>query len=326
MRSPPRFLFGPVPSRRLGRSLGIDVIPPKTCSYDCIYCESGRTTALTVERREFADNDQVLAELRRFFREHPTGADAITFSSAGEPTLHLSLGPLIEGIKRECPQLPLVVLTNGSLLWDPEVRRALLPADRVVPSLDAATSETFRRLNRPHGTLELDAILEGLQAFSRDYGGELHVEVLLVRGVNDTPRELKALRHAIERVKPRCIELNTVVRPPAYPEVQGLTREEMAEAARCFPPEITRIIGCFEPLARQGGTSESLEERVLQMITRRPCSLEEMADSLGSSVAALEAVLTDLERRGRIQLRQYKERLFYCPASQPRGESKQYSQ
>lgn len=317
MAPTPKHLFGPVPSRRLGRSLGIDVIPPKTCSYDCIYCESGRTTDLTVERREFADDDRVLDELRRFLGEHPGGVDALTFSSAGEPTLFRGLGRLIERIKRDYPSLPLVVLTNGSLLWDADVRSALLSADRVVPSLDAATPETFRRVDRPHRSLELATILEGLYAFSRDYRGELHIEVLLVRGLNDAPHELQAIRRAIDRIKPRCVELNTVVRPPATPQVQGLSREEMASAARCFPPESVRIIGCFEVAPRDGVESELLEERVLQLITRRPCSLEEMADSLGTPLPALSATLAALERRKRIRARHHEDRLFYCPASRP---------
>jgi wyosine [tRNA(Phe)-imidazoG37] synthetase (radical SAM superfamily) len=308
-------LFGPVPSRRLGRSLGIDVIPPKTCTYDCVYCESGRTTELTVQRREFIAEDMVLGDLRRFFNQHAGGADVLTLSSAGEPTLHLGLGRLIERIKTDYPSLPLVVLTNGSLLWDPEVRRDLMRADRVVPSLDAATLDTFRKVDRPHPSLELSAILEGLYAFRRDYRGQLHVEILLVRGMNDDPRELVALRRAIDRVRPDCVELNTVVRPPACPGVRGLAGEEMTAAAGYFHPDTMRIIGRFEPTSREDDDSESLDSRVLQLVTRRPCSVEEMADSLGASVESLQETLFRLLRQEKIRPEQYDEKLFYCPAS-----------
>lgn len=312
---PLKSLFGPVPSRRLGRSLGIDVIPPKTCTYDCVYCESGRTTELTVQRREFIAEDLVLGDLQCFFNQHGGGVDVLTFSSAGEPTLHLGLGRLIERIKTDYPSLPLVVLTNGSLLWDPEVRKDLMRADRVVPSLDAATRDTFRRVDRPHPGLELSAILEGLYAFRRDYRGQLHVEILLVRGMNDDPRELSSLRRAIDRVQPDCVELNTVARPPACPGVRGLTREEMATAAGYFPSDTSRIIGRFEPTSRENDEFESLGSRVLQLVTRRPCSVEEMADSLSVSVESLQATLSGLLRQKKIRLQKYDERLFYCPAS-----------
>ena len=148
-------IFGPVPSRRLGRSLGIDVIPPKTCSYDCVYCESGPTTHLTVKRQAFVDPDQVIRDLLAYFQEYPDSADVLTFSSAGEPTLYEPLGELIREVKRHLRSLPLVVLTNGSLLWDAKVREALSAADRVVPSLDAVTKEVFQSLNRPHPSLDL---------------------------------------------------------------------------------------------------------------------------------------------------------------------------
>lgn len=308
-------LFGPVPSRRLGRSLGIDLIPPKTCTYDCVYCESGRTTELTIQRKEFIAEELVLDDLRCFFNRHAGGVDVLTFSSAGEPTLHLGLGRLIERIKKDYPAIPLVVLTNGSLLWDPEVRRDLMRADRVVPSLDAATLDAFRRVDRPHHDLDLGVILEGLYAFRREYRGQLHVEVLLVRGMNDDPGELVTLRRVIDRVAPDCVELNTVVRPPACPGVRGLTRGEMTAAAGYFPADTVRIIGRFEPASQGSDESESLGNRVLQLVTRRPCSVEEMAVSLGVTVESLEEALSRLLVQKKIKPRRYDEKLFYCPAS-----------
>jgi len=211
-----KHIFGPVPSRRLGRSLGIDVIAPKTCTFDCLYCESGRTTVLSLQRQHFVEPDEVLHELETYFREQPQGADVLTFSSAGEPTLYLGLGVLLEAVKRRFRHLPVVVLTNGSLLWDPVIRRELSLADRVVPSLDAVDKDVFARLNRPHQGLELEAIIEGLSAFRRDYRGQFHLEVMLVAGINDAQEHLRALARVAETLRPDRLELNTVVRPPAY--------------------------------------------------------------------------------------------------------------
>ena len=228
-------IFGPVPSRRLGRSLGIDVIPPKTCSYDCVYCESGPTTHLTVKRQAFIEPERVIQDLLAYFQEHPGGADVLTFSSAGEPTLYEPLGELIREIKRQFRSLPLVVLTNGSLLWDAAVRQALLAADRVVPSLDAVTETVFRNLNRPHPGLDLAVILEGLKAFRRDYRGQFHLEIMLVAGFNDEPEELKKMRPLIDLLNPDRVELNTVVRPPAEPGCRGLSFIRDGSRARALP-------------------------------------------------------------------------------------------
>lgn len=292
-------IFGPVPSRRLGRSLGIDVIPPKTCSYDCIYCESGPTTHLTVKRQAFFDPDRVIEDLLAHFRDYPNSADVLTFSSAGEPTLYEPLGVLLRAIKHHFPSLPLVVLTNGSLLWDAAVRAALLSADRVVPSLDAVTPGVFQRLNRPHPGLDLASIIEGLKAFRQDYRGQYHLEVMLVGGVNDNPEELERMRSAIEVLGPDRVELNTVVRPPADPCCRGLSANEMEAVQEHFPVGRTEIIGRFKGfwgIERDA----NIDRRVLDMIRRRPCTLEEMAASLGVPLQQLERTLKDLLERNEI--------------------------
>jgi wyosine [tRNA(Phe)-imidazoG37] synthetase (radical SAM superfamily) len=286
-------IFGPVPSRRLGRSLGIDVIPPKICSYDCVYCESGATTHLTVKRQAFVDPDQVIEDLLAYFRDFPDSADVLTFSSAGEPTLYEPLGELIRVIKRHFQSLPLVVLTNGSLLWDSKVREALLAADRVVPSLDAVTEAVFRSLNRPHPSLDLTVILEGLKAFRKDYRGQFHVEVMLVAGFNDHPDELKMMRPIIDLLHPDQIELNTVVRPPADPDSRGLSAPEMEAMRGFFPRDRTEIIGRFKGFR---GMERDLhtDQRIMDMVRRRPCTVVEMAASLGVSLDVLRQTLSDL--------------------------------
>jgi wyosine [tRNA(Phe)-imidazoG37] synthetase (radical SAM superfamily) len=269
------------------------VIPPKTCSYDCVYCESGPTTHLTIKRQAFVDPDQVVRELLTYFQEYPESADVLTFSSAGEPTLYEPLGELIREIKRQFQCLPLVVLTNGSLLWDAEVREALLGADRVVPSLDAVTDEVFRSLNRPHPALDLSLILEGLKAFRKDYKGQFHLEVMLVSGFNDCPDELKRLRPILDLLHPDRVELNTIVRPPADADSRGLSAPEMEAMRAFFPVDRTEIIGRFKGFR---GIERDLntDQRVLELVRRRPCTVEEMATSLGVPLKDLQRALTGL--------------------------------
>jgi len=304
-------IFGPVPSRRLGRSLGIDVIPPKTCSYDCIYCESGRTTHLTIKRQAFVAPELVMHDLEDYFRDYPGGADVLTFSSAGEPTLYFPLGELLRMIKRRFPSLPLIVLTNGSLLGDPEVRRDLTSADRVVPSVDAVTPAVFKNVNRPHPALELSSLLEGLYAFRREYHGQLHLEVMLVSGCNDHPEELKRIRQVVDLVRPDQVELNTVVRPPAYDGVAGLSEEAMHVASGFFPCDISHIIGRFQA-ASCDRSSLYLEDRVLQMALRRPCTIPEMADSLGAPLEDLEEILNKLQKENRLIRYRFNDMEYVC--------------
>ncbi|MEJ5366255.1 MAG: radical SAM protein [Desulfosoma sp.] len=306
-------LFGPVPSRRLGRSLGIDVIPPKTCTLDCLYCESGPTTHLSLRREAFIPPDAVLAQLEAFLKPRPGSVDALTFSSAGEPTLYEPLGDLIPAIKKRFPTVPLVVLTNGTLLWDPNVRRALLQADRVVPSLDAAHPDVFARLNRPHPRLSLDRILEGLQAFRAEYAGAYHLEILLVAGINDAAEHLRDLAALVRRIGPDRVELNTVVRPPAVAGICGLSAEAMAEAAAFFSSCPVDVLGAYEP--RGGRTpQEALEERLIGLVRRRPCPEEEMADALGVSVEVVSRAVKNLVSRGRLRLQEFHGRHFVVPA------------
>lgn len=307
------FIFGPVPSRRLGRSLGIDVVPAKTCSFDCIYCESGPTTHLTVKREEFSAPSLILRELHEFFTNFPDSADVITFSSAGEPTLYSRLEELISEIKKAYPQYPLIVLTNGSLLWMPEVRKALSRADRVVPSLDAVTARAFRAINKPHPSLELSTIVEGMRAFRSEYRGELHVEVVLVSGINDSPEELSSIARALDLIKPDCVELNTVVRPPALQGTRGLTSERMSAAACFFQGWNARIIGSFA--AESVETSpEELGARIIRTIERRPCTISELAAALGISEESLAEESEKLEKQGKLSLVSFDGKLFLSPA------------
>ncbi|ROQ92131.1 radical SAM protein [Desulfosoma caldarium] len=308
-------LFGPVPSRRLGRSLGIDVIPPKTCTLDCLYCESGPTTHLKLHRKAFVPPDGVLVELQDFLKRSSNSVDALTFSSAGEPTLYEPLGDLIPAIKALCRSIPVVVLTNGTLLWDAAVRRALMGADRVVPSLDAAHPEVFARLNRPHPRLDFHEVVEGLKAFRREYRGAYHLEILLVKGINDSAAHLRDLAALVRRIGPDRVELNTVVRPPAFSGTEGLTAEAMHRATVFFTSCPVDVVGSYETKGAVRVREEgSLDERVVKLVRRRPCSVVEMADALGVAVEVVRQAVERLCQSGLLDVRCFDGRPFVVPA------------
>ena len=226
-------VFGPKQSRRLGRSLAVDVIHRKTCPLDCVYCELGRTDRLTLERREYVKADAVLEELRTVLRKQHDGIDHITLSASGEPTLNSKLGEIIKQIK-EITTIPVAVLTNGVLLSREDVRRDLLQADVVLPSLDAASDRVFEAINRPHGRLDLEEIIDGLVAFRKEFTGQIWLEILLVKGINDTPEELELLKTIAGWIKPEIIHLNTVVRPPAESWARRVEVEDLRTIRRYF--------------------------------------------------------------------------------------------
>ncbi len=221
-----RYLFGPVYSRRLGLSLGVELVPLKLCSFDCVYCECGPTDTLTTARDEYVPIDRVEDELSRFLSTHPP-PDYITFSGPGEPTLNSGIGRIIRFAKTDYPHIPTAVLTNGSLLSDPQVRADLCAADVVLPSLDAASGHAFRRIDRPAPGLELSAYIEGLEAFRAEYSGEIRLEVMVLPGVNDDWDNLKLLKDAFVRVRPDLIQVNTLDRPGTLADIEAASWETL---------------------------------------------------------------------------------------------------
>jgi wyosine [tRNA(Phe)-imidazoG37] synthetase (radical SAM superfamily) len=192
------YIFGPVPSRRLGRSLGVDLVPFKTCSYDCIYCQLGRTTNKTIKRKEWVPIDIVIDQLKAKLSSKP---DYITLSGSGEPTLFSRLEDLVSKIK-DITDIPVAVLTNGSLLWLPEVRNALKSADLVVPSLDAGSSQIFQYVNRPHSDITFSKMLDGLVTFRDEYSGKYWLEVFLIAGVTTPDAEINRLANCVNSICP----------------------------------------------------------------------------------------------------------------------------
>ncbi len=268
-------VFGPVPSRRLGRSLGVDLVPLKTCTYDCIYCQLGRTTCKTVERKEWAPLQDVLGDLEKRLHTQP---DYITLSGSGEPTLFTPLDRLIDGI-RTLTSAPIAVLTNGSLLHREEVQRELLGADLLIPSLDAGTEKAFQRINRPHESVSFARMLSGLAAFRRKFAGQYWLEVLLLGDDRTEDRELAELRHCVAEIRPDRVQLNTATRPPAEKRAAAATRERLAEIAATFTPPAEVIADFAAAPALETGRSD--RDDIVQMLLRRPCSIDDIAGSLG---------------------------------------------
>jgi len=261
-------VYGPAPSRRLGQSLGVDPVPFKTCNYNCVYCQLGRTTPLTNERKEYVPCDEILAQLGHAIAESGSGAvDYATIVGEGEPLLYAKLGRLIREA-RKLTNLPLAVITNGSLMFLPEVRDDLVEADVVIPSLDAADQETFRRINRPWPRLKVADIIDGLATFRKVFRAELWIEVMLIRDLNDTESALSELAWALDRIRPDQLHLNVPVRPPAEEWVVGADEEGLIRAmailgqvASVVPPDGGELV--LRPDAQP-------VEAVLDIIARHP--------------------------------------------------------
>jgi len=296
-----------VPSRRFGFSLGVDIIPFKHCSLSCIYCQLGRTRRKTSRRASFYQEEEILAQVREALRSRRP-IDFVTFSGSGEPTLNTLLGRVIRRIK-SLTSIPVAVLTNGTLLSRPLVRRALLEADVVAPSLDAATPALFRKVNRPPASMKIDEIISGLEKFRRQFKGQIWLEVMLIKGVNDSASAISALKKAISRIHPDKIHLNTVVRPPAEKKARPLSPAALEKIKRTLG-ERAEIIAEFKKKARPG-TEQEIRSAILAMARRRPVTLKDMAVALGENEARLLAHLDFLECRGRIRRLKHGRALFY---------------
>jgi wyosine [tRNA(Phe)-imidazoG37] synthetase (radical SAM superfamily) len=268
-------IFGPVPSRRLGRSLGVDLVPLKTCTYDCIYCQLGRTTRKTMQRKEWVPLDGVLEQLKERLSSNP---DYITLSGSGEPTLYSRVDELIDRI-RAMTDVPVAVLTNGSLLWQEDVRHQLISADLVIPSLDAGDETMFRLVNRPHEKISFEQMLNGLVDFRREFRGEYWLEVFIIGAYTAIPGELAKVAKCVDRICPDRVQLNTVTRPPAEKYAVGVSSERLGELASTFRPR-AEIIADFRGVHRQAEFVAGRED-ILQMLQRRPCSVDDVADGLG---------------------------------------------
>jgi wyosine [tRNA(Phe)-imidazoG37] synthetase (radical SAM superfamily) len=301
-----KHVYGPVPSRRLGFSLGVDLVPYKTCTLDCIYCQLGRTTKKSIKRKLYAQRDDVLGEIKEILsKEHRI--DYITFSGSGEPTLNSDIGILIKRVK-EITTIPIAVLTNSTLLFMEDVQKDLMKADVVLPSLDAASPEIFRRINRPHHSLNVASVINGLKSFRELFSGQLWLEVMLIKGFNDKSEELSRIKNVISEIRPDRVHLNTVIRPPSEVYAEPLSYTEMLAIRDLFGAGC-KIIAEFH--GKRHNEVKDVEESIIEMAKRRPVTILDIANTLGISEKNAESIIKRLGAEGTITGKRYGTKKYY---------------
>ncbi len=293
-------IFGPVRSRRLGLSLGVDIVPLKTCSLSCVFCQVGKTPQTTLTRREYISAVEVLDDLSAHLKKNPS-PDWITFSGSGEPTMNSAIGKIIRGIK-DMTDIPVCVITNGTLLGDSAVRSDISYADAVMPSLHSAVETTFRTMCNPNSELRLGDMIDGLAAFRKRYTGDIWLEILFVEGMNDSPAEVEALRAAISRIKPDSVQLNTVVRPPAQQTAKPVSWERLEEIRAILGPKAIIIAPNTD---KKRENTDIGSDDVIRYLKRRPGSIEEISNALGADAAEIDRIIDSLEESGEIVKSEY---------------------
>lgn len=305
-----KYIFGPVPSRRLGYSLGIDLVERKYCSYDCIYCEVGKTTNKIIERIDFHNDEIIVSQIKKFLNDYTGRIDCITFTGSGEPTLNIKMGKILNEVKKST-QLPITLLTNGSLFYREDVRRESMDFDIVIPSLDSVNERSFLNVNQPNKELKLSIIIEGLIRFSKEYKGKLFLEVLLVKGVNDSDNDLIDLRKVIEKMRVDKIQINTVVRPPSYPEAKPISEEDK-ERIKNLLGDFVQLDLVFSGKNVKNKTNVGKVE-VKELLKRRPCTFEQISVSLGIDSERLKLILEELEKdlKERLKIDKFDGEFYY---------------
>jgi wyosine [tRNA(Phe)-imidazoG37] synthetase (radical SAM superfamily) len=304
------YLFGPVPSRRLGISLGVDLIPMKTCTLNCIYCECGKTSHLTLERKEYVSFEAVKKELTHYLAHHAR-PDYITFSGSGEPTLNSKIGDVIRFLKDQVPDVPVAVLTNSTLFSQKQVRSDIKNAEVVIPSLDAATEKIFNKINRPSLHLHVDKIIDGLIRFRKEFSGKIWLELFIIPGMNDTTAELNALKPVILKIKPDQVHLNTLDRPGSVSTIRAATREELERVLNVFQMENAAIVADPPEHKALFAYRKDTAAAILGTIARRPCTSKDLSEILGLQVKEVEPYLNSLEADEKIKVVKQKRGLFY---------------
>lgn len=305
-----KYLFGPVPSRRLGVSLGIDLVPLKVCSLNCIYCEAGRTTDLTIDRKEYIPVDEVLKELGDYLSKNPE-LDYITFSGEGEPTLNSGIGKIISYIRTNYPKYKTALITNGTLFYDKKVRDEVLDVDLMLPSIDAASQLVFQKLNRPNHNLQADEIIEGLVKLRKEFAGEIWLEVFIVPNLNDTKEELKLLKTAISNINPDLVQLNTLDRPGTETFVKAVTKEELLSIAEYFKPLPVEVIAKFKSRKTIKSFSEDVKTIILEAIKRRPCTDSDLVKMLNINLMELNKYISAMLDSKEIVFTEEERGIFY---------------
>ncbi|MBT3312797.1 MAG: radical SAM protein [Desulfobacterales bacterium] len=303
-----KYVFGPVPSRRLGMSLGVDIMPHKTCTLDCIYCECGKTTNLTLDRKDYISETLICEELNKILKSKPE-LDYITFSGSGEPTLNKCIGNIINFLKYEYPEYKIALLTNGTQLYQDKVRQSILTVDLVVASLDAATEAVFNAINRPHSELKLSKVIDGLISFRKEFKNDFWVEFFVIPDINDNDSELSEIRQLISRIKPDKIQLNTIDRPGTEHWVKPADKKVLAFISSSLYN--AEIIDLFDSKYNNKIIAGNNNKQILTTIKRRPCTAEDVSQILGFDLEKVQNHLDSLVERGEIKKKKMQRGLFY---------------
>jgi len=305
-----KYLFGPVPSRRLGISLGIDLIPKKVCSLDCVYCEVGKTTKLTLERKEYVLYDKVIAELQNFMKDEPE-LDYITFSGSGEPTLNSRFGDVLQCIKQNYPKIKIAILTNGTLLHNKNVRNELMQADVILPSLDAVSKDVLDKIDRPNSEIDINNYINGIVSLKQEFKGKIWLETLILKGYNDSRSELLKLKEAIVKINPDSVQLNTLDRPGTVNGLQALSHNELQEIVNLWQLPNVEIIASPPKREKVKSYRKDTEAAILETIVRRPCTLDDLHNILGLHVNEINKYLGVLEDKKIIKKEVQERGVFY---------------
>ena len=306
-------LFGPVSSRRLGKSLGIDLVPYKYCPLNCVYCEVQNTTHLQTTREEFFAAEDIYAELDDFMKAAPE-LDYITFSGAGEPTLYSRIGEIIQYIKAKYPQYKLALLTNGVLFGDSEVLKEVLPCDLILPSLDAATDAVYQKINRPRAGLAVAELIQGLINLRKAYQGKMWLELFIVPGVNDNEAELSALSEALSQIQPDLIQLNSLDRPGSETWVEAASGEDLEAAKEFLAARLTQPIEIIAKV-KYGNGMNNIDQELVSFIqttlSRRPSTAEDLAKMLDIHINEVMKILRELLLAHKLEAERMKRGVFY---------------
>lgn len=305
-----KYLFGPIPSRRLGMSLGVDLVPKKVCTMDCVYCEVGQTTELTQERKEYISFDELKAELTDYFNNNPD-PDFITFSGSGEPTLNSRIGDVIALLKELRPEIPIALLTNGSLLSDRKVRAEVSKVDVILPSLDGISQTVFQKIDRPCKTLRAADHTQGLIDLRNEFSGKIWLEVFILPGYNDSKEELEQFKEALLQIRPDSIQLNTLDRPGTLPGLKGATRQQLEEIADYWQLDNIVIISAAPDRKENKSYRDELESVIWETISRRPCTLDDLHRMLGIHISEINKYLDVLEAENKIESEEMERGVFY---------------
>lgn len=312
MKSTPKpeynHIFGPVPSRRLGLSLGVDLMPHKTCSLDCVYCECGKTTHLTIKPDEYTPVDRIKHELNSFLASNPR-LDYITFSGSGEPTLHSGIGEIISYIKSDFPDYKVALLANSTLFYSAEIRKKILDADLIIASFDAVSEELFRAINRPHPGLDSKTIVDGIIALKNEYSNKFWIEVFIVPGFNDNMDEITLIQNFMNSIKPNQIHLNTLDRPGTEKWVEPASENVLKKIHACM--HNVKIVQNIDYSASAKRSSVDILKSILTTLKRRPCTVEDLLKSTGADLNRVNQYLDILLKDGEVNREKMPRGIFY---------------